>query len=84
MQLLYCMLRSVVDSLMPQVPLPGCHPDCCTPHPCCRPDCCMCTPRRSGEFWIQCDSCDRWFDGDCVGMTAKMAEQQPQWKCPLC
>lgn len=39
---------------------------------------------KSGEFWIQCDSCDRWFDGDCVGMTAKMAEQQPQWKCPLC
>ena len=20
----------------------------------------------------------------CVGMTAKLAEQQPQWKCPLC
>lgn len=39
---------------------------------------------RSGEFWIQCDSCDRWFDGQCVGMTAKLAEQQPQWKCPLC
>ncbi|KAI7841483.1 hypothetical protein COHA_004876 [Chlorella ohadii] len=39
---------------------------------------------RSGEFWIQCDSCDRWFDGQCVRMTAKLAEQQPQWKCPLC
>lgn len=39
---------------------------------------------RSGEFWIQCDVCDRWFDGKCVGMTAKLAEQQPQWKCPLC
>ena len=40
--------------------------------------------RRSGEFWIQCDECDRWFDGKCVGMTAKLAEEQPQWKCPLC
>jgi hypothetical protein len=39
---------------------------------------------RSGEFWIQCDVCDRWFDGKCVGMTAAKAEQQPQWKCPLC
>jgi hypothetical protein len=41
-------------------------------------------PRSAGEFWIQCDVCDRWFDGQCVGMTAKLAEQQPQWKCPLC
>lgn len=39
---------------------------------------------RSGEFWIQCDGCDRWFDGKCVGMTSKKANEQPQWKCPLC
>ncbi|PSC71925.1 PHD finger ALFIN-LIKE 2-like [Micractinium conductrix] len=47
--------------------------------------CPMCNATyRSGEFWIQCDECDRWFDGKCVGMTAKLAEEQPQWKCPLC
>ncbi|KAL4419298.1 hypothetical protein ABPG77_001630 [Micractinium sp. CCAP 211/92] len=39
---------------------------------------------QSGEFWIQCDVCDRWFDGKCVGMTSKKANEQPQWKCPLC
>ncbi|KDD75614.1 hypothetical protein H632_c591p0 [Helicosporidium sp. ATCC 50920] len=39
---------------------------------------------RSGEFWIQCDVCDRWFDGRCVGMSQVKAERQPEWRCPFC
>ncbi|GAB4819496.1 hypothetical protein N2152v2_006542 [Parachlorella kessleri] len=39
---------------------------------------------RKGEFWIACDSCDRWFDGICVKMTAQKAERQENWVCPLC
>lgn len=39
---------------------------------------------RSGEFWIQCDYCDRWFDGKCVNMTEQKANKQRDWKCPFC
>lgn len=39
---------------------------------------------RTGEFWIQCDDCDRWFDGKCVNMTQQKAERTRDWKCPFC
>lgn len=39
---------------------------------------------RTGEFWIACDECDRWFDGKCVNMTQQKADRQPHWKCPGC
>ena len=39
---------------------------------------------RTGEFWIACDACDRWFDGKCVNMTQQKADRQPHWKCPMC
>jgi hypothetical protein len=39
---------------------------------------------RTGEFWIACDACDRWFDGKCVNMTQAKADRQPQWRCPSC
>ena len=32
--------------------------------------------RRAGEFWIQCDSCDRWFDGQ-VGVARPAAAKLP-------
>ena len=25
---------------------------------------------RSGEFWIQCDFCDTWYDGKCVQVSS--------------
>ena len=39
---------------------------------------------RRGEFWIQCDYCDRWFDGKCVQMNEAKAERQKDWRCPFC
>jgi hypothetical protein len=39
---------------------------------------------RVGEFWIACDACDTWYDGDCVGMTAAKAQRMGTWKCPGC
>lgn len=39
---------------------------------------------KSGEFWIACDICDRWYDGQCVGMTPQKADRSNKWACPFC
>jgi Alfin/PHD-finger len=39
---------------------------------------------KGGEFWIQCDDCDRWFDGKCVDMNQQKAAQSTKWTCPFC
>ncbi|CAL5079370.1 unnamed protein product [Urochloa decumbens] len=36
------------------------------------------------EFWIGCDSCERWFHGKCVRITPAKADQIKQYKCPDC
>ncbi|KAL9263688.1 PHD finger protein ALFIN-LIKE 1-like protein [Drosera capensis] len=36
------------------------------------------------EFWICCDSCERWFHGKCVKITPAKAESIKQYKCPSC
>ncbi|MCO5553880.1 hypothetical protein L7F22_007406 [Adiantum nelumboides] len=36
------------------------------------------------EFWICCDSCERWFHGKCVKVTPARAEHLKQYKCPSC
>ncbi|KAG0485573.1 hypothetical protein HPP92_009652 [Vanilla planifolia] len=38
----------------------------------------------SGEFWICCDVCERWFHGKCVKITPARAEHIKQYKCPSC
>ena len=37
-----------------------------------------------GEFWIACDFCDAWYDGECVAMTPAKAQRMGKWKCPVC
>lgn len=32
--------------------------------------------RRNGEFWLACDTCDRWFDGKCVQVCSAPCQQQ--------
>lgn len=32
--------------------------------------------RRNGEFWLACDTCDRWFDGKCVQVCSGPCQQQ--------
>lgn len=44
---------------------------------------------KIGEFWVQCDVCDAWYDGKCTGITPEeqiILETSPYetWKCPLC
>ncbi|CAL5066303.1 unnamed protein product [Urochloa decumbens] len=39
---------------------------------------------NSNEFWIGCDSCERWFHGKCVRITPAKADQIKQYKCPDC
>lgn len=39
---------------------------------------------RNGEFWLACDTCDRWFDGKCVMMTPGKAQRMGDWHCPQC
>jgi len=39
---------------------------------------------RNGEFWLACDTCDRWFDGKCVQMTPGKAQRMGDWHCPEC
>lgn len=36
------------------------------------------------EFWIGCDSCERWYHGKCVKISAAKAQSIKQYKCPLC
>lgn len=38
----------------------------------------------SGEFWICCDACEKWFHGKCVKITPAKAEHIKQYKCPSC
>lgn len=36
------------------------------------------------EFWIGCDSCERWYHGKCVKISVAKAQSIRQYKCPLC
>lgn len=36
------------------------------------------------EFWICCDTCEKWFHGKCVKITPARAEHIKQYKCPSC
>jgi len=45
---------------------------------------CLCKKGRVDEnvFWLDCDSCHKWFHGACVGI---LSEQVPeQWYCDNC
>lgn len=45
---------------------------------------CMCRQGDSGGFMIQCDLCDEWYHGDCVNVTAEMAESFTTYHCSKC
>ncbi|KAJ3293805.1 hypothetical protein HK104_004174 [Borealophlyctis nickersoniae] len=45
---------------------------------------CYCQSRYSDEFYIQCDACDEWFHGRCVGITEDEAEGVDKWFCRGC
>lgn len=39
---------------------------------------------EENEFWICCDTCETWFHGQCVKITAAAAEHRKLYKCPPC
>lgn len=46
-----------------------------------------CVCRRGyteGEFMIECDICDEWYHGECVGITPELAETLRTYECPRC
>ncbi|KAH7816559.1 putative nucleosome-remodeling factor subunit BPTF [Monocercomonoides exilis] len=46
---------------------------------------CTCqTPYVEGQFMIQCDMCNEWFHGTCVGITPKQAETMDTYYCDAC
>ncbi|XP_042374005.1 PHD finger protein ALFIN-LIKE 3-like [Zingiber officinale] len=36
------------------------------------------------NFWIFCDTCEKWFHGKCVKVTPAKAEHIKNYKCPRC
>ncbi|KAJ3121950.1 PHD finger protein 3 [Nowakowskiella sp. JEL0407] len=45
---------------------------------------CICSKPDVGEFMIACDYCQEWYHGSCIGVTQKIADKLPEYKCPPC
>ncbi|GFR17190.1 PHD finger protein 3 [Trichonephila clavata] len=49
---------------------------------------CICRRPHNSRFMIQCDKCEEWFHGSCVGVTKlygrQLEEQKKEWICPVC
>ncbi|XP_061166032.1 uncharacterized protein LOC133174957 [Saccostrea echinata] len=45
---------------------------------------CFCRRPDDGGLMIQCDQCDGWFHGVCVGVTSEEASSLDQYICPDC
>ncbi|GBL85931.1 PHD finger protein 3, partial [Araneus ventricosus] len=49
---------------------------------------CICRKPHNSRFMIQCDKCEDWFHGSCVGVTKQygrqLEKQKKEWNCPNC
>ena len=45
---------------------------------------CTCRRPDDGKLMIQCDRCDIWFHGQCVGVTVEEAQRMDEYVCPPC
>jgi len=46
---------------------------------------CVCRgPHQEGQFMIQCDFCEEWYHGECIGITEQDAEGIDEYECSLC
>ena len=46
---------------------------------------CVCRrPDGGDEFMIQCDRCEEWYHGKCIGVTEAAAEEIEEYECSLC
>ncbi|KAM9034330.1 CXXC-type zinc finger protein 1-like [Sarcophilus harrisii] len=46
--------------------------------------CCVCFRPKTNCFLISCDNCNKWFHGNCVKITEKVAEAIQEWFCLQC
>jgi hypothetical protein len=49
-----------------------------------RGELCKCGKLDVDKFMVQCDSCDVWFHGDCVGIRQDRAARARAWRCRAC
>lgn len=45
---------------------------------------CICRKSDTSRFMIGCDSCEEWFHGDCISITAEYAKKILQFYCLSC
>uniref|UniRef100_A0A131XSG6 Putative microtubule-associated protein futsch n=3 Tax=Ixodes ricinus TaxID=34613 RepID=A0A131XSG6_IXORI len=49
---------------------------------------CICRQPHNDKFMIQCDKCEDWFHGTCVGVTRQQGrlweKENREWMCPKC
>lgn len=45
---------------------------------------CRCGTVDTEKFMLQCDGCDVWFHGDCVGVSQHQAARAHDWRCRSC
>ncbi|KAL1918751.1 uncharacterized protein VTP21DRAFT_2773 [Calcarisporiella thermophila] len=45
---------------------------------------CICKKPDTGKFMIQCDKCDEWYHGQCVGVTKRQSKEMDVWHCFNC
>ncbi|ESO99187.1 hypothetical protein LOTGIDRAFT_238832 [Lottia gigantea] len=49
---------------------------------------CLCRKPHSNRFMIECDCCEKWFHGSCVGVTETMGKEfealDMNFVCPVC
>ena len=45
---------------------------------------CFCRKGDNGSFMVQCDGCDEWYHGDCVGVSPEEADLLKEYYCPWC
>ena len=45
---------------------------------------CFCRRPDDGRLMVQCNQCDGWFHGECVGVTTQEVADLDQYICPSC
>ena len=45
---------------------------------------CKCGKEDTDKFMLQCDGCDVWFHGDCVGVDQAHGMKLKSWRCKPC